>query len=265
MKYVIVACLVLIFAMCAFAQTPKPKPAATGAGRTLRFVSDFDSPPFSYIDKSKRVGFELDLGQVIGKELGARVQWIQKGFNLGTYESLLRSGTADAVISSVSITPDRERRFDFSIPYYRSNLAVAAIKDLDWVHSDFVNGLKDKQVGVLRRSTSYDWARRNLAAKRVNFYSPQRMAQALRDEKVFCILIDEDILKWVLHNNAYRFQEPERNLDHEYYGIMVKKGNSALVSELNGALKRLDEKNVYDDIYAKWFTQKMDLPVRPSR
>ncbi|MEJ2744226.1 MAG: transporter substrate-binding domain-containing protein, partial [bacterium] len=85
------------------------------------------------------------------------------------------------------------------------------------------------------------------------------------DEKVFCILIDEDILKWILHKNAYRFQEVERNLSHEYYGILVKKGNTALCSELNEALKRLDANNVYDDIYAKWFTQKMNLPVRPER
>ena len=142
---------------------------------------------------------------------------------------------------------------------------MAAIKDMDWDHSEFVNGLRDKQVGVLRRSTSYEWARKNLAAKRINFYSPQRMAQALRDERVFCILIDEDILKWVLHNNAYRFQEVEKDLDHEYYGIMVKKGNTALLSELNGTLKRLDEKDIYDDIYEKWFTQRKNLPVRPER
>jgi ABC-type amino acid transport substrate-binding protein len=265
MKYILVICLVLVLAVCAFAQTPSPKSTATGSIRTLRIVTDFASPPFSFVDKTKRVGFEIDLGQAIGKELGAKVQWIQKGFNLGTYDSLLKSGAADAVISNVSITPDRARRFDFSIPYYRSSLAVAALKDLDWSHSDFTSGLKDKQVGVLRRSTSYDWARRNLGAKRINFYSPQRMAQALRDEKVFCILIDDDILRWILQNNAYRFQEAEKDLSHEYYGIMVKKGNSALLAELNEALRRLDEKNVYDDIYAKWFTHKMNLPVRPER
>jgi ABC-type amino acid transport substrate-binding protein len=265
MKYILVICLILILTVYAVAQTPKPAPKATGAGRTLRFVTDFDSPPFSFVDRSKKVGFEIDLGQAIGKELGAKVQWIQKSFNLGIYDSLLKSGTADAAISSISITPERERRFDFTVPYYRSNLAVAALKDLDWNHTEFVNGLKDKRVGVLRRSTGYTWARRNLGAKRVNFYSPQRMAQALRDEKVFCILIDEDILKWVLHKNAYRFQEVERNLSHEYYGIMVKKGNTTLLADLNGALQRLDENNVYDAIYQKWFTQKMDLPIRPER
>jgi len=261
----LVCIAVIILALTVFAQTPPPAPEAKGAGRTLRLITDFDSPPFSYVEASKKIGFEIDLGQAIGKEIGATVQWIQRGFNLATYESLLTSGAADAVISSVSITPERERRFTFTVPYYRSNLAVAAIKDIDWNHTDFVNGLKDMNLGVLRRSTSYEWAQKNLSAKRVNFYSPQRMAQALRDEKVFCILIDDDILKWVLHNNAYRFQEVESELDHEYYGIAVRKGNAALVSELNGALKRLDDKGIYDAIYEKWFTRRIDLPRRPSR
>ncbi|MCX6339891.1 MAG: ABC transporter substrate-binding protein [Candidatus Aureabacteria bacterium] len=265
MKYAPIICAVLVSAVAVFAQAPSPAPAAKEAGRTLRFVTDFDSPPFSFVERSKKVGFEIDLGQAIGRELGARVLWIQKGFNLGTYESLLKSGAADAVINSISIAPERQRQFDFTVPYYRSSLAVAAIKDIDWNHTDFINGLKDMRLGVLRRSTSYEWARRNLSAKRVNYYSPQRMAQALRDEQVFCILIDEDILKWVLHNNAYRFQEVERDLDHEYYGIVVKKGNTQLVSELDQALKRLDEKDIYDTIYEKWFTRKMDLPRRPSR
>lgn len=265
MKYALIICAVLVSAVAVFAQAPSPAPAAKEAGRTLRFVTDFDSPPFSFTEYSKKTGFEIDLGQAIGKELGAKVRWIKRGFNLATYESLLKSGAADAVINSITITPEREGRVTFSVPYYRSNLAVAAIKDVDWNHTDFVNGLKDMRIGVLRRSTSYDWARRNLAAKRVNYYSPQRMAQALKKEEVFCIMIDEDILKWVLHNNAYRFQEVEKDLDREYYGIMVQKGNIALVSELNEALKRLDEKGIYDAIYEKWFTRKMDLPRRPSR
>jgi ABC-type amino acid transport substrate-binding protein len=265
MKYAPVICMMLVSAAAGFAQAPSPVPAAKEAGRTLRFVTDFDSPPFSFVERSKKVGFEIDLGQAIGRELGVKVQWIQKGFNLAAYESLLKSGAADAVINSISITPERQRQFDFTVPYYRSSLAVAAIKDIDWNHTDFVNGMKDIRLGVLRRSTSYDWARRNLAAKRVNYYSPQRMAQALRDEQVFCILIDGDILKWVLHDNAYRFQEVESDLDHEYYGIMVQRGNTTLVSELNDALKRLDKKDIYDSIYEKWFTRKMDLPTRPSR
>ncbi len=265
MKYALLVSAVLVSAVAIVAQAPSPVPASKEAGRTLRFVSDFESPPFSFVEGSHKVGFEMDLGQAIGKELGAQVLWIQRSFNLGTYESLLKKGAVDAAISSISITGQREKRFDFTIPYYRSNLAVAAIKDMDWDHTDFVNGLKDVDVGVLRRSTGYEWARMNLSAKRINFYSPLRMAQALRDEKVFCILIDEDILKWVLLTNAYRFQEVERDLSHEYYGIAVRKGDTQLLSELNNALKSLDKKNIYDDIYAKWFARRVNLPTRPSR
>lgn len=247
------------------AEAPAPPPAAKETARTLTFITDFDSPPFSYMESGKKKGFEIDLGNAIGRELGAEVTWVKSAFNPGAYASMLTAGKADAAICSISITPDRERLFYFTLPYYCSNLAVAAIWRLDWNHTDFENGLKDLNVGVLRRSTGYDWARKNLSAKRVNFYSPDRMAQALRDEKVFCILLDEDILKYVLHNRSYRFQEVEKDLQREYYGIAVKKGNLMLAKELNATLKALDEKGIYDKLYEKWFTYRADLPRRPER
>ncbi|MCX6353726.1 MAG: ABC transporter substrate-binding protein [Candidatus Aureabacteria bacterium] len=260
---VVLSILVGISIVPAMAQGPTP--TAKGSERTLRFVSDFDSSPFSYIRTGKKTGFEYDLGEAIGKELGVKVVWVKKAFSPAAYAAMLNTGSVDAAMSSISITPERERLYMFTLPYYRSNLAVAAIRDYDWNHTDFVNGLKDMQIGVLRRSTSYEWARRNLSAKRINYYSPERLAQALRDEQILCILIDEDILKWALKDNAYRFQEVERDLDHEYYGIAVKKGNLALADELNGAMKRLDEKDIYDALYDKWFTHRINLPVKTSR
>jgi len=256
--------LVCVIAVPVAAQTPKAD--AKGAERTLRFIADFNSPPFSFTQTGKKIGFDIDLGNAIGKELGAKVVWLQRGFSLPAYSSMLKGGDADAAMSSISITPERERMFTFTLPYYRSNLSVAAIRDITWNHTDFVNGLPHMDVGLLRNSTSYTWARKNLMpANRVPYYSPQRLAQALRDEQVFCVLIDEDILKWAMRSNAYRFQQVERDLDHEYYGIAVKKGNTALADELNSTMKRLDDKDIYDAIYDKWFTHRLNLPVRSER
>jgi ABC-type amino acid transport substrate-binding protein len=49
---------------------------------TLRIITDFNHPPFTFIEKGKRTGFEVDLGDAIGKEMGVKVEWIQKNFNI---------------------------------------------------------------------------------------------------------------------------------------------------------------------------------------
>ena len=41
----------------------------------------------------------------------------------------------------------------------------------------------------------------------------------------------------------------------EPYGIAVKKGNTALVDELNKALKALKDSGKYDEIYKKWIKE----------
>jgi len=265
MKRVFVLCAALVGVAGALMWADAMKGKEKTAQRTLRILCAFDTPPFSFTQAGRKEGFEVDLGDAIGKELGAKVVWIQKGFNIPAYVSMLKHGAADAAMSCILITPERERRMTFTMPYYQTNLAVATIKDMDWYHQDFVNGLKDMDIGVLRGSPAYDWARKNLSAKRVQFYSPQRMVQALRDEQIYCIMLDEDVLKWTMKDNPYRFQLVERNLDHEYYGIAVKKGNTALAGEINAALKKLDDRNVYGKIYNKWFSRKVNLPVKPAR
>ncbi|MCX6356762.1 MAG: ABC transporter substrate-binding protein [Candidatus Aureabacteria bacterium] len=255
----IAACVV---PLVLWGQTPAAPKAAVAppSGRVLRFITDFDSPPFSFKEAGKKQGFGIDLGEAIGRELGARVEWIQNSFNPKVYASLLAQDKADAAICSIAITHPRKDEFSFTVPYFRSNLAVATIKNIDWDHQVFQNGLKGLTVGILRRSIGEQWARDHLKARRITYYSPTRMAQALKNKSVFCILIDEDIFHYILASNAYRFQIVERNLDHEDYGIAVKKGNDALVNELNSALKRLDVKDSYDTLYDKWFAHRADLP-----
>ena len=42
-------------------------------------------------------------------------------------------------------------------------------------------------------------------------------------------------------------------MEAEYYGIAAKKGNTALVKQVNEALAALKKNGEYDKIYKKWF------------
>lgn len=229
--------------------------------RTLRFISDLNSPPFSFVENFKNVGFDIDLGEALGKELGAEVRWIKQSFNIPAFASTLRTGGADAVLSSMTVTKDRKQYFDFTIPYFRTSLAVAAPRNVDWNRVAFRNGLRSKvKVGVLRGSTGEAWARKNLKATRKTYASTERLARALKNREVAIILIDEPILRWTMANRHYKFKIVESGLDPQDYAIAVNKGNRELAAELNAALKKLDADGVYDAIYEKWYAISRDLP-----
>jgi len=235
----------------------KHKPAENA----LSFISDLDTPPFAFVDNFKNEGFEIDLGEAIGKEMGRPVKWVKQSFNIPTFASTLNVGRADAVLSSMTVTEKRKQYFDFTRPYFRTSLAVAAPRDVDWDKQAFKNGLSSKiRVGVLRRSTGEEWARKNLKATRKTYTSPDRLARALKNREVGIILIDKPILIWTMANRHYKFKIVEEGLDHQDYAIAVSKKNQALLDELNTALEKLDADGVYDSIYEKWYDISQDLP-----
>lgn len=227
----------------------------------LRFISDLDTPPFAFVENFKNVGFEIDLGEALGKEMGRPVKWVKQVFNIPTFASTLESGRADAVLSSLSVTENRKQYFSFTRPYFCTSLAVAAPRDVDWNSQDFRNGLNSKvKVGVLKRSTGEEWARKNLKATRQTYSSPERLARALKNQEVGIILIDKPILRWTMANRHYKFKIVEEGIDHQDYAIATSKTNQKLLNELNAALEKLDADGVYDSIYEKWYAVSQDLP-----
>lgn len=227
----------------------------------LTFISSLDVPPFAYVENFQNKGFEIDLGQALGEELGQKVEWIKQSFNIPALASALNAGRADAVLSALTVTEDRKKYFLFTRPYFRTDLAVAAGRDADWNKLDFKTGLTPKVVvGVLKRSTGEEWARKNLKSIRKTYTSPDRLVRALNNREVAIILIDRPILEWVLARRHYKFKIVEEGIDHQDYAIAVAKNNPKLRDRLNQALEELDRKDIYDRIYQKWYEKMQDLP-----
>jgi ABC-type amino acid transport substrate-binding protein len=236
--------------------------------KTLRIISDFNSPPFSFKEGMKKKGFEMDLGEAIGKELGERVIWLEKDFSIPTYRANLDMGNADAAMASITITDKRKEDLAFTRPYFQTGFAVATSKDIDWKHNWFTTGLDKWRVGVVRGTTGEKWARENLGSEIKTYSSAERLMQTLRDFKLgerggpgYCILHDQGILIWLLSQSSYRYQIVEKNIAPQYYGIAVSKKNGKLLADLNAALQKLNADGTYREIYQKWYAQAQDLPL----
>lgn len=94
----------------------------------LVVAMDQSFPPFEGIDPEGNpygisVDMARDLAQALGKEAKiVNVKW--EGLIPG-----LRSGQYDVVISSMSVTPEREKVVDFSIPYGKMGIDFLTRKD----------------------------------------------------------------------------------------------------------------------------------------
>ena len=122
-KMVVVAGIILVCTIPSlFAQ------AQSESANTISFAGSGGYPPFNYItDSGDVIGFDVDVAQEIADRLGRTMEYKTTAWD-GIVEGL-RAKRYDAILGSMGITPEREERVDFSIPYYYSGPQLIVRKD----------------------------------------------------------------------------------------------------------------------------------------
>lgn len=85
--------------------------------------------PWAMKDKTgKLIGFEIDVATRLAADLGVKVEFIPTKW-AGIIPALL-TGKFDIVIGGMSVTPERNRAVNFTIPYYYTGMSMVASKKL---------------------------------------------------------------------------------------------------------------------------------------
>ena len=105
---------------------------------TITIGVKFDVPPFGLNNpQSGEVeGFDVDLGNYIADRLGVEAEFVEA--NSDNRIPLLVDGSIDLILSTMTITEERDLEIDFSEPYYVANgdvlvpggSEIAALEDL---------------------------------------------------------------------------------------------------------------------------------------
>lgn len=219
----------------------------------IRVGISLDSKPFGFKnEKGEIVGYDADLAKYI-------TQYLLKSRNRVEFVPVTHSnrlikastGEVDIVVSTLTITPQRQEVVSFSIPYdvagqavlVNSNSSIKALTDLS-----------DQTVGVIFGTT----AEKNIhnlvpTARILGFRSYQDAYNALKANKINAITSDDTILnKYVIDNNSVKLL-PKR-YSREPYGIAFKKGSSTvkLKENIDFAIKDMQHKNVISRLRKQW-------------
>lgn len=116
----------LVFAVLWLVMAAAPPALATvlshSTGKLI--VGTMQAPPFSYKnDQGDWEGISIDLWQDIADRLGYDTEW--RELDDKTLLSALEQGQIDAVATELPITPELEKRIDFSHPFYLGGLGIA--------------------------------------------------------------------------------------------------------------------------------------------
>ena len=222
--------------------------------KVLKVGTSPDFSPFEFMDeKNQMTGFDIELIQALGKQMNAEINLQNLSFD-GLIPAL-QAGNLDAIISGVTITPEREKAVLFTEPYYQSGL-VAAVR----VENQEIKGwddLKGKRIAVQIGSTGAMNAEKIEGATVRSFnLSPDTFLE-LKNGGVDAVVNDLPVVQYFIKNHGAKdFKIVGVPRDAESYGIAVQTKNTELAKQLNAALAEIKKNGEYDKLYEKWFGQK---------
>lgn len=219
----------------------------------IRIGINTDSKPFGFINEKGEIsGYDADLARYIAQYLlksRDRVEFV----SVTPSNRLIKASTGevDIVISTVTITPQRQEVVRFSIPYDIAGQAVL-VKSNSSIKS--LTDLAGQSVGVIFGTTA-EKNMKNLVptAHLLGFKSYPEAYNALKQGKINAITSDDTILsRFVIDDKSVKLL-PKR-YSKEPYGIAFKKGNSTvkLKENLDYAIKDMQQKNVIARLRKQW-------------
>ncbi len=145
--------LLLTCGSAAWAQEASPTPPAPAQGRPLTVVTR-ELPPFIIKEGDAISGFSAELWQELAARTGVASTWLERK-NVTEILKAIENGEADVGIAAISITSEREQRFDFSQPMFEAGLQVMVPDEADggfspWtVLNYFTSGAMPYLLGIL--------------------------------------------------------------------------------------------------------------------
>lgn len=222
--------------------------AACGASKTEKVYvigTNAEYPPFEYLEDGKVCGLDADIIAAIAQKLNIQYKWSNTNFD-GLIPAL-QTKKMDAVIAGMSITPERAKAVNFSIPYLSSNVAFIANRNKP------INGMEDlenKNYGAELGTTKEAAARKIKGATVTPFSSNTGALVALKSGKIDGIVLDESVAVKFVENN------PELMLvgalEGEPKAIAFNKDDTELMEKFNKALQELIDDGTIQKLREKY-------------
>ena len=253
-------CLLLIAVLlCACGGKTSPPKEVLDRG-VLRVGVKTDVPGFGFLNPATNTieGLEIDLAKLIAGEMlgdGEAVKLV--GVTAQTREPMLENEELDVVIATFTITPERQKKFYFSEPYFHDEIGFLVKKDSDITT---IADMKGKTVGVVFSGTAKNAFLAEAAARGFEpvykeFGSYPEVKAALLSGEVDAFCVDKSILLGYSDESTVVLEE---GFNPQDYGIAAGKDKTALTKYLDDLLKTIREDGRLDEIINRWSSAASD-------
>ncbi|MCX4511087.1 ABC transporter substrate-binding protein [Streptomyces sp. NBC_01619] len=209
-------------------------------------------PPFQFEQGGKVVGFDVALVDLVAKNLKVEQKIVDTPFENFKTGAFLNSGQCDLAAAGMTITDERKKNVDFSVPYFDATQALLATKKSGVTSLAEVKA-KGAKLGAQAETTGESYAK-SQGFDPVSFESSDAVLNGLRTGQVDAVVIDYPVVQGWLKDkaNADAFALGQNIETGEQYGFSVKKGNDKLRAAIDKAITDAKADGTYKKLYEQW-------------
>ena len=215
----------------------------------LVMATNAEFPPYEFHEGSEIVGIDVEIARAIAEKMGCTLEIEDIAFDSIIAE--VSSGKADMGLAGMTVTDERKQNVDFSDTYAHSSQVIIVPEGSEITSVDALAGLT---VGVQTGTTGDLFASDDDAIGAVERYAKGMEAvMALQQTKVDAVIIDRATAQAYLEQ-VDGLTIVDESYTEEDYAAAIKKGNTALLDNVNKALAELKADGTLDAIVAKYIT-----------
>jgi polar amino acid transport system substrate-binding protein len=251
-----------VLAGCTSGGTTKKAEDALSDGVLKVGVDDTYLPMEFRNDQNELIGFDIDFANALSEQLGVKVEFQTVAWD-GIFNGL-NAKQYDAIISSTSITPERQEGFSMTTPYVANGIVIVSRKDATPVKT--FEELAGKTLGAQIETTADIAAEKLKAEKGVNveikkFDGMLDAFAALQGKQIDNVITDVGVAMYYVAQNPDLYVVGSDVLTNEPIGVTLRKDDTATTEKINTAIKALQSSGKLSEISMKWFGKDMTKDI----
>ena len=192
--------------------------------------------------KTELIGFDVELAQAVGKDLGVEVEF--QLINWNNKENELESKNVDLLWNGMTITEEREAQMEISEPYML-NEQVAIIRKADASKFDSLDKMLASKKWTAESGSAGAELIPELGATLIGVSSQINILTELNAGSADIGVMDSVMAGYYINETGSEYADSlmiapvKIALEDEYYGIAARKGEVALMDKINTSLAKL--------------------------
>jgi len=213
-------------------------------------------------DQNELVGFDIDFSNALAKELGVTTEFKTVAWD-GIFNGL-NAKQFDVIISSTSITPDRQKGFSMSDPYVSNGIVLVSRKDA--APATTFKDLEGKTLGAQIQTTADTAAEKLKTQDGVNveikkFDAMLDAFAALQGKQIDNVITDKPVAEYYVAQNPDLYVVSSDVLTNEPIGVTARLEDTEMTKTINTAIKKLQDNGTLTEISMKWFGKDMSKGI----